>query len=88
MAKMANLAKNLQRAGENFNEITRGAPCREEKLTKMVNLTKMANLVKIENLIKICHGFGKYSNWMPKVILGVAILTKMANIAKIRQSPK
>lgn len=45
MANMANLAKNRQRAGENFNEITRGAPCKEEKLTKMGNLTKMVNLV-------------------------------------------
>lgn len=66
---MANLA-NRKRAGENFNEIKRGAPYKEEKLTKMVNLTKMANLVKIENLAKIFHGFGKYSNWIPKVILG------------------
>ena len=70
MAKMENLAKNRQRAGENFNEITRGAPCKEEKLTKMASLTKMANSVKIENLAKIFHGFGKYSNWIPKVILG------------------
>ena len=69
MAKMANLA-NRKRAGENFNEIKRGAPCKEEKLTKMANLTKIANLVKIENLAKIFHGFGKYSNCIPKVILG------------------
>ena len=70
MAKMENLAKNRQRAGENFNEITRGAPCKEEKLTKMATLTKMTNSVKIENLAKIFHGFGKYSNWIPKLILG------------------
>ena len=85
MTKMANKTKivkpasngengesgeNRQRAGENFNEITRGAPCKDEKLTKMRNVTKMENLVKIENLAKVCHGFGKYSNWIPKVTLG------------------
>ena len=38
MAKMANLARNSLRAGENVNEITRGAPCIVEKLTKMEKL--------------------------------------------------
>ena len=52
---MANLAKNRQRAGENLNEIKRGTPCKEEKLTKMANLAK------------ILHGFGQYSFWTPKV---------------------
>ena len=42
-------------------------------------LTKMANLVKIR------HGFGKYSNRMPKLTpWRVAIMTKMANLTKIR----
>ena len=35
MAKMANLARNSLRGGENVNKITRGAPCIVEKLTKM-----------------------------------------------------
>ena len=48
MAKMANLAKNRHRTGENVNEITRGTPCKVEKLAKMVNVAK------------IRHGFGKY----------------------------
>ena len=52
---MANLAKNRQRTGENLNEIKRGTPCKEEKLTKMANLAK------------ILHGFGQYSFWTPKV---------------------
>ena len=29
------------------NEITRGAPCKVEKLTKKANLTEMENLAKI-----------------------------------------
>ena len=48
MAKMANLAKNRHRTGENVNEITRGTPGKVEKLAKMVNVAK------------ILHGFGKY----------------------------
>ena len=35
--KMANLAENRQRAGENLNEITRGAPCKVEKLTNGIS---------------------------------------------------
>ena len=35
---MANLARNSLRAGENVHEITRGAPCIVEKLTKMEKL--------------------------------------------------
>ena len=31
MAKMANLAKNHQRIGENVDEIKRGAPCKSGK---------------------------------------------------------
>ena len=37
-AKMANLARNSLRASGNVNEITRGAPCIVEKLTKMEKL--------------------------------------------------
>ena len=48
--------KNRQRADENLNEIKRGTPCKEEKLTKMANLAK------------IRHGFGQYSFWTPKVV--------------------
>ena len=55
MAKMVNLAKNRHRTGENVNEITRGSPCKIEKLAKMANVAK------------IRHGFGKYSSWIPKV---------------------
>ena len=66
--------KNRRRAGEIFNEITRGAPCKVEKLTKKANLTEMENLAKIANLTKIRHGFGKYSNW------------KVANMTKIGKS--
>lgn len=36
--------KKLQRVGKNLNEALRGALCKVEKLTKIVNLTKMANL--------------------------------------------
>ena len=72
MAKIANLAKNRQMAGENLNEVTRGAPYRVEKLTKMATLAKIG------------HGFGKYSNWMTKVVSwGVAVMTRMANITKL-----
>ena len=52
MAKMANVAKNRQKTGENVNEITRVTPCKVEKLA---------------NVAKIRHGFGKYSSWIPKV---------------------
>ena len=55
MAKMASLAKNRHRTGENVNEITRGTPCKVEKLAKVAHVAK------------IRHGFGKYSSWMPKV---------------------
>ena len=48
--KIANLANNRQRAGENLNEIKRGAPCKVEKLTKMANLTEMGNGTKMANL--------------------------------------
>lgn len=48
--KIANLAKNRQRAGENLNEITRGASCKVKKFTKMANLTEMENLTKMANL--------------------------------------
>ena len=54
MAKMANLTKNRQRTGKNVNEITRGTPCKVEKLAKMANVAK------------IRHGLRKYSSWMPK----------------------
>ena len=50
MTKMVNMTKigkeaindeNRQRAGGNFNKITKGAPYKEEKLTEcMVNLQK------------------------------------------------
>ena len=42
MAKIANRAKNRQTAGENLNEVTKGAPYKVEKLTKMANLAKFA----------------------------------------------
>ena len=32
--KQPAMAKNRRRAGKNFNKITRGAPCKEEKLTE------------------------------------------------------
>ena len=57
------------------NEITRGTPCKVEKLTKKANLTEMENLAKIANLTKILHGFGKYSNWI------VANMTKIGKSA-------
>ena len=71
MAKMANLARNSLRAGENVHEITRGAPCIVEKLTKMEKLPDI-NGKSGENAEygKICHRFGKYSNWIPKTPLG------------------
>ena len=34
MGNTANIVKNRRRAGENFNNITRAAPCKEEKLTE------------------------------------------------------
>ena len=58
-----------------LNEITRGAPCKVEKLTKKANLTEMENLAKIANLTKIRHRFGKYSNWI------VANMTKIGKAA-------
>ena len=39
--KIAKLTKNHLRVGGNLNEITRGAPCKVVKLTKMANVTKM-----------------------------------------------
>lgn len=57
-----------------INEITRGAPCKVEKLTKMANLAWMANLAKI------LYGFGEYSIWMQNMAPSrLAIMTKMAN---------
>ena len=57
-----------------INEITRGAPCKVEKLTKMVNLAWTANLAKI------LYGFGEYSVWMRNMApWRLAIMTKMAN---------
>lgn len=51
-----------------INEITRGAPCKVEKLTKMGNLAK------------ILHGFGEYSIWMRNMApWRLAIMKKMAN---------
>ena len=41
MTKIANLAKNRQMAGEKLNEVTRGAPYRVEKLTKMAILANI-----------------------------------------------
>lgn len=35
---------NRQSAGENVNKITKGAPYKVEKLTKMANKAKMTNL--------------------------------------------
>ena len=48
MAKIANLAKNRQTAGENLNEVTNGAPCKVEKLMEMANLAKFA--MGLENI--------------------------------------
>lgn len=56
IAKIANLANNRQRVGENVKEIIRCAPCKVAKLTKMANMGKMANLANI------FYGFGEYSN--------------------------
>ena len=57
-----------------INEITRGAPCKVEKLTKMANLAWTANLAKI------LYGFGEYSIWMQNMApWRLAIMTKMAN---------
>ena len=71
MGKIANLAKNRQMDAENVIEATRGALSRVEKLKKMANL---ANIV---------HRFGKYSNWMTKVVcFRVAVMTRMANMTK------
>ena len=57
-----------------INEITRDAPCKVEKLTKMANLAWMANLAKI------LYGFGEYSIWMQNMApWRLAIMTKMAN---------
>ena len=57
-----------------INEITRGAPCKVEKLTKMANLAWTANLAKI------LYGFGECSIWMQNMApWRLAIMTKMAN---------
>lgn len=40
--------KHRQMAGENLNEVTKGAPYKEEKLTKIANLAKFA--VGLENI--------------------------------------
>ena len=57
-----------------INEITRDAPCKVQKLTKMVNLAWTANLAKI------LYGFGEYSIWMQNMApWRLAIMTKMAN---------
>ena len=48
VAKIANLAKNRQTAGENLNEVTKGTPYKVEKLTKMMNLAKFA--MGLENI--------------------------------------
>ena len=57
-----------------INEITRGAPCKVEKLTKMANLAWTANLAKI------LYGFGEYLIWMQNMApWRLAIMTKMAN---------
>lgn len=35
----------------------------------MANLTAVTNQAKMANVAKICHGFGEYSNFMPKGVL-------------------
>ena len=55
----------------------------------MANPTTVTNQAKMANVAKICHGFGEYSNFMPKGVLWrVEILTKIANMTKILQTFK
>ena len=66
-----------------------GARSKVAKLTKMANLTAVTNQAKMANVAKICHGFGEYSNFMPKGVLWrVEILPKIANMTKILQTFK
>ena len=46
MSRSARNGENGESGEKPPNAITRGAPCKEEKLTKMANLTKMLNLTK------------------------------------------
>ena len=86
MSRNARNGENGESGEKPPNAITRGAPCKEEKLTKMANLTKMLNLTK--NRAKICHGVGKYSNWMPKVApWTVAILTRKGEYGENLSKP-
>lgn len=53
-------SESSQRAGENFNKIRRGAPCKDEKLTEWWIWQKWWVWQKIY------HGFNKYSSWDAK----------------------
>ena len=48
----------------------------------MAKTANQANQAKMANVAKICHGFGKYSNLVPKGVLWRAemSLTKIANM--------
>lgn len=51
-------------------------------LTKMANLTAVMNHAKMANVTKICHGFGEYSNFMPKGVLWRVEMTKILRTFK------
>ena len=71
------MAKNRQRAGEKFNKIRRGAPCKEETLTEGESYKNGESGKNFMGLTNIQVGMPRVAPWK------VANLTKMANKEKM-----
>lgn len=74
LIKMANVAKNLWRVSETFNEILRGAPYNVEKLSKMVKIEKLEKIsmglanIQMTKMAKTCHFWRVFAKFVIFVV--------------------